>query len=81
MLAIRFYRLKRGWSQSTLGDRVGQNQTAISFIETGRRIPDEDLLNRLAVALDVFPAYILLRKIEIPTQPPVFKDTGERVAS
>lgn len=64
MRALRHYRRQRGWSQRTLADLAGTRQASISDIELGNTRPSDDLLNRIASALEVSPAFLLLRPLE-----------------
>ncbi len=50
---LRKARIKRGLTQVELGERVGVSRVTISYLETGRRRPSMDLLQRLAKALKV----------------------------
>lgn len=45
-------RLRRGWSQLELGERVGLPQVHISAIETGKTVPRFDTLLDLVRVLD-----------------------------
>ena len=63
MLAIRYYRLQRGLSQTALAHIVGTTQATISLIEVGLLSPDDRLLAGLAGALRVAPAFVLLKPI------------------
>lgn len=80
MLALRYYRLKRGWTQQTLADQVQSNQPRISNIEQGLLKPDDALLDRLATALGMRPAFALLRPV-IVRDHAVIADSGEEVKS
>jgi len=52
----------RGLSQSALGKRARVRQATISGLETGRiRRVDLDILDRIARALDVEPAELIVR--------------------
>lgn len=48
---LRKVRLNRGWTQKELGARARVNKATISLIETGRFVPAEHHLKRLADAL------------------------------
>ena len=50
---LKFYRLKKGLSMKELADRSGLTSMAISNYESGKRMPDMDVLKRLATELDV----------------------------
>jgi transcriptional regulator with XRE-family HTH domain len=78
VLAIRYYRLKLGLSQTALGRLAGVEKAAICHIETGRRRPNDRLLEKLATALGVSPAFTLLRPVVVH-QDAVFQDSAERV--
>jgi transcriptional regulator with XRE-family HTH domain len=49
---LKAARLKRGWSQAELGQRVGLPQMHISGIETGKIVPRFDTLLDLVRVLD-----------------------------
>jgi transcriptional regulator with XRE-family HTH domain len=65
VLALRFYRLKRHWTQKALAERVGTCQPTIAAFELGARKPNDAMLARLADALAVEPAFALLRPVEV----------------
>lgn len=48
---IRKARLAAGLSQAELAKRAGTNQSAVSFIERGQRIPDVAIAARIADAV------------------------------
>lgn len=48
---IREARLAAGLSQAELAKRAGTNQSAVSFIERGQRIPDVAIAARIADAV------------------------------
>lgn len=50
---IRGIRRKRGLSQEELAQAIGSTKSAISRYESGKRQPDYDQLQRIAVTLDV----------------------------
>lgn len=52
---IRLYRMRKGWSQSRLGDEVRLDFRKISLYETDRSTPTADVLLIIAEALDVTP--------------------------
>lgn len=49
---LKATRLKRGWSQAELGQRIGLPQMHISGIETGKIVPRFDTLLDLVRVLD-----------------------------
>ena len=63
MLRLKYERVKRGWSQATLGTLSHHTQSAICLFELGRLIPAEDDLKRLAYALDIHPPHVLLKPV------------------
>lgn len=52
---VAHHRRAKSWSQAQLGERVGLNQSKIWRIETAQnsKPPPEELIDRLAAALDV----------------------------
>lgn len=50
---LRELRLKLGWSQEELAERMGSDRTYISDMERGMRNPSLKTLARLASTLDV----------------------------
>ena len=50
---IRELRASRAWSQATLAEQSGVSAAAISLIESGKRQPMADTVEKLAVALGV----------------------------
>ena len=48
---IRKARIAAGLSQAELAKRAGTNQSAVSFIERGQRIPDVAIAARIADAV------------------------------
>ncbi len=59
--SIRYYRKKRGYSQSSLSELVDKSPTYLSYIESGLRCISLDTLVDLANALNV-TADILLKE-------------------
>jgi transcriptional regulator with XRE-family HTH domain len=58
-LRIRELREARGWSQVELAERTGVRQATISTLETGKGRRLQDVLGKVAEALDVPPAKLL----------------------
>lgn len=73
LLRLTYERIRRHWSQSELGRRSSIRQQDISLIETGRLIPTEEQLLRLANALLITPPAVLLA-------PTVLADEAEATA-
>jgi transcriptional regulator with XRE-family HTH domain len=67
---VRALRTARGYSQRALGERVGVSFTYISKVENGKLdfgdYPSEDLILRLAAALDADEEELLLLAEKIP---------------
>lgn len=68
MLALRYFRIKRGLSQDVLAALLNTRQATISAIEHGKEQPSDELLHGLASVLGVTPAYLLLRPVTIKEQ-------------
>ncbi len=58
---VRRLRLERGLSQEALADAAGLHRTYVSGIERGLRNPTLTIVARLAIALDLAPADLLVR--------------------
>lgn len=56
---IRMLRKKKGLSQGELAAAIDMNPSHISRLETGKYQPSVDALQRLAIALDVTPDFLL----------------------
>ena len=56
---LKLTRLMRGMTQRDLAKATGLQSTAISFFETGLRLPCFENMRRLALALDVSADYLL----------------------
>jgi len=52
---IQHNRIKRGYTQEKLANKVGMSLNYLGFIETGQKKPSVDMLLKLANALDVHP--------------------------
>jgi len=63
MLSILIARRKKGLTQEELASEVGTSKQAISYYETGKRIPSSIMLKKLAEKLDVTADY-LLKEVE-----------------
>jgi transcriptional regulator with XRE-family HTH domain len=57
---LRKQRTGRGWSQEEFADRAGIHRTYVSDLERGARNPSILVLQRLAAALNVPAAELLL---------------------
>ena len=52
-LNLRKLRQKKGWSQEAFADEAGLHRTYISDLEGQARNPTIELVDRIAIALDV----------------------------
>ena len=77
MLALRFCRLNRGYTQTSVGHLANLSQTAISLIESGRLNPTPAELAALARVFGVSPPELLLK--EMP-EPSVVETATEQIA-
>jgi len=50
---MRQERIKRGWKQSYVSERIGLTQTAIHDIETGERRPSFNVLLKLCKLFEI----------------------------
>ena len=55
---IKKLRMENGFSQKKLADMVGIVTTHLQAYEYGTRHPKEEILDRLALALDVVPSML-----------------------
>ncbi|MEA2201763.1 MAG: hypothetical protein QOI89_2359 [Solirubrobacteraceae bacterium] len=72
--AVTLARRAKGFSQAKLAERVGVSQAAVSHWEKGTRIPEGDLVERIAGALDVLP--LTLVDSSVATTTPMFRASG-----
>ncbi len=56
MLQLETMRRRRGWSQARLAREAALNQSTVCQIESGRFVPYETQLAKLAKALDIDPS-------------------------
>lgn len=64
MEAIKYYREKKGWTQTDLAEKLGIAKSTVSMWEIGERKPDIITLKKLAALFDC-TADDLLRPIAI----------------
>ena len=62
---IKKLRMENGFSQKKLADMVGIVTTHLQAYEYGTRHPKEEILDRLALALDVVPS--MLQPLDVDT--------------
>lgn len=60
--AVRKLREAQGWSQENLAEAANLHRTYISGIESGARNPTLTVIVRLAAALGVTPAELLMQE-------------------
>ena len=65
MNRLKFERIKRGWTQTTLAYLAKLPQPVICLIETGRQNPTTDELDALGRALGISPASVLLKPVTV----------------
>lgn len=56
---VRRIRESKGWSQDKLSEESGLHRTYISGIERGVRNPTIEIVQEIALALDVSPSQLL----------------------
>ena len=59
MLNLKIERIKKGWTQSTLAEKVNVNTFTISRYETGESNPPIETLKKLSEVLGVSIDYLL----------------------
>lgn len=72
--AVVLARRAKEMSQIDLADEVGVTQATVSHWEKGQRVPDPEVLAKLADVLDVLP--LTLRDESIASTTPMFRATG-----
>ncbi len=58
---VRIARIKKGYTQKQLADKIGKKQSSIARLEAGIHPPTISFLNEIAVALDT---YMLIPKYD-----------------
>ena len=76
---IRDARSSRGWTQGELATRLGITQTAISYWESGRRVPGIDDLLNLSAVLERDVRFFLPDERSRPTVRAVLRATTDRL--
>ena len=56
---IKEARLKKGYTQTNLGDLLGVSKVSVCGYERGTRTPTLDIFNKLVEILDISPDYAL----------------------
>lgn len=72
---LKTVRTKHGWSQETLAAKLGITRQAIVHYEKGLRLPDVDVLRRIALACDCSPNFLLGLQAEMNDQYAHLTDT------
>jgi len=72
---VRPLRLRAGWSQGELGERVGLSRQSVAAIENGSAVPSTEVALRLAVAFGV-PVEELFRLRDVPVAVEEFEAAG-----
>ncbi len=72
--AVTLARRAVAMSQADLADAVGVTQAAVSHWEKGHRVPEPELLDEIALALDVLPLTLTDRSVATTT--PMFRASG-----
>jgi Zn-dependent peptidase ImmA (M78 family)/transcriptional regulator with XRE-family HTH domain len=72
--AVTLARRAKAMSQADLADAVGVTQAAVSYWEKGHRIPEPEIVDRIATALDVLPLTLIDRSVATTT--PMFRASG-----
>lgn len=60
---LRYWRLKRGFSQEALAHDAGTDRTYISSLERQRYSASVDVIEAIANALDIDPALLFARQL------------------
>ena len=66
---LREARRRLGWSQATLADRAGVQQSVVAAYESGSREPAVSALRRLARAMGMEVALVAGRRLDRPDPP------------
>jgi Zn-dependent peptidase ImmA (M78 family)/transcriptional regulator with XRE-family HTH domain len=72
--AVTLARRAKGMLQADVAEAVGVTQASVSYWERGLRVPEPEILDRLASELDVLP--LTLVDESIATTTPMFRATG-----
>lgn len=79
--SIRDVRLKRGWTQQELAERLGTVQPTVSHLETGTSLVSVDFLARLAGVLGASDADVGVWVRELAAAQRAAREAGVRMAS
>jgi transcriptional regulator with XRE-family HTH domain len=58
---IREFRIKRGFTQNQMAEKLGMTESNFSSYERDKSVPPSEKLNRIALILDVSTDYLLGR--------------------
>lgn len=71
-------RIENGWTQQELADRLGISRSAVGMYERNSRVPDFELLEKIADLFNVNMSFLLgyesLNYEKIPTSAPILPD-------
>jgi transcriptional regulator with XRE-family HTH domain len=73
---MRFKRLEKGWTQEQLAAQAGTNQAVIQKIENGKSLRPRKI-DRIAMVLDVNPAWLMFGDESAATLPPDARNIAE----
>lgn len=84
---IRFYRKAKGLTQKELGEKIGVKHNTVSGYESGTNEPEQNILFKIAAALeisinDLFPATTTPHTqspTSVPGDLPTFSPTGQKI--
>lgn len=62
MMSIKYFRLKRGYTQKALALKAGISRSYLCEIEQGNKQPSLSTLTKISLALDVNIADLLAKK-------------------
>ena len=77
--SLRRSRIKRGFSQQQIANKLGVERSTVSNWEADRRIPDIDMIVRLAKCLEISSNELLSASAEDPCTPNVIMIDDERI--
>jgi transcriptional regulator with XRE-family HTH domain len=73
---MRYKRLEKGWTQEQLAAQAGTNQAVIQKIENGKSLRPRKI-DRIAMVLDVNPAWLMFGDESAATLPPDARNIAE----
>ena len=76
---IRQIRMEKGLSQQQLAELIHVDRTTITNWETGRRLPDADMLTKISDALSIDVSYLITASLNQNNSPNVIMIDDERI--